>query len=182
VSGSAFTGSLPHNRAYASAFYDGPADTWLAGFDTGATVHYTGQYEDLNIGLTGSSKPQEPRSGPKPWRARKVSEWVTLDLIASYTFNLPPPAAAEVPGLAKDGGKNINMKDSKEKNVMPVSTAEYNSCGWRAWLNNMTLSLGMQNVFDSDPPFVAGAFGNNYDQSLATIKGRFWYVQLKKRF
>jgi hypothetical protein len=40
----------------------------------------------------------------------------------------------------------------------------------------------MQNVFDADPPFVAGAFQNNYDQSLATIKGRFWYVQLKKRF
>ena len=46
VSGVSFTGSLPHNRAYASAFYDGPTDTWLAGFDIGATVHYTGQYED----------------------------------------------------------------------------------------------------------------------------------------
>ena len=182
VAGASFSGSLPHNRAYASLFYDGPADTWLAGFDTGATVHYTGQYEDDNIDLTGSSKPQMPRSGPLPWRARKVSEWVTLDLIASYTFNLPPPASAAVPGLAKDGGKSAKMKDGKEKNILPVSTAEYRPCGWRGWLNNTTVSLGMQNVFDSDPPFVAGAFGNNYDQSLATIKGRFWYVQLKKRF
>ena len=65
--------------------------TWLAGFDVGATVHYTGQYEDDNIDLTGSSKPQEPRSGPFPWRARKVSEWVTLDLIAWYTFKLAGP-------------------------------------------------------------------------------------------
>jgi hypothetical protein len=40
----------------------------------------------------------------------------------------------------------------------------------------------MQNVFDTDPPFVAGFPENNYDESLATIKGRFWYVQLKKRF
>ena len=40
---------------------------------------------------------------------------------------------------------------------MPVSTAEYNPCGWGAWLNNTTISLGMQNVFDEDPPFVAGA-------------------------
>jgi hypothetical protein len=39
-----------------------------------------------------------------------VAAWITLDLIASYTFNLPPPAAAEVPGLAKDGGKNVKMK------------------------------------------------------------------------
>ncbi|HEX9270699.1 MAG TPA: hypothetical protein VGA01_00650 [Candidatus Binatia bacterium] len=109
----------------------------------------------------------------------------SLDLIASCTFNcqLPPSAPAPVPGFAKDGSKNLKVKDDKEKNVMPLSTAEYNPCGWRAWLNNTTISLGMQNVFDFDPPFVASlALGNNYDQSLATIKGRFCYVQLKKRF
>ena len=36
-------------------------------------------------------------------------------------------------------------------------------------------------MFDEDPPFVAGAFENNFDESLADIKGRFWLVQLKKR-
>jgi hypothetical protein len=39
-----------------------------------------------------------------------------------------------------------------------------------------------QNVFDEDPPFVAGSFENGYDESLATLKGRFWNVQLKKKF
>jgi iron complex outermembrane receptor protein len=186
--GFTLTGSLPWNRANFSLFYDGPADTWMQGVDVGAVIHYTGQYEDDNVSLTSAfgsfepPKPQTPRSGPLPWRARKVREWITLDLIASYTFNLPPPASAEVPGLAKDGGKNIQVKEDKEKNVMPVSTAEYNPCGWRAWLNNTTISLGMQNVFDEDPPFVAGGVENGYDESLATIKGRFWYVQLKKRF
>jgi iron complex outermembrane receptor protein len=179
-----FIGSLPHNRAFASAFYDGPANTWLAGFDIGATVHYTGQYEDDNIELVGAPKPQQPRIGPDGLTgklARKVREWTTLDLTASYTFNLPPPSAAEVPGLAKDGGKNVRA-NGKDKSVLPVSTAEYNSCGWRSWLNGTTVTLGMQNVFDTDPPFVAGAIENNYDEALATIKGRFWYVQLKKRF
>ena len=57
---------------------------------------------------------------PFPFRARKVAAWTTLDLIASYTFNLPPPPAAQVPGFAKDGGKNVKMKDGKEKNVMPA--------------------------------------------------------------
>jgi hypothetical protein len=179
-----FTGSLPHTRAYASVFYDGPADTWLAGFDTGATVHYTGQYEDDNILLTGAPKPQQPRIGPDGFTgklARKVREWITLDLMASYAFKLPLPSAAKVPGLAKDGRKTANMS-GKEKNALPVTTAEYTGCGWSSWLNGTTLTLGLQNVFDSDPPFVAGAFENNYDESLATIKGRFWYLQLKKRF
>jgi iron complex outermembrane receptor protein len=177
--GFSLTGSLPWHRANLSLFYDGPADTWLAGLDVGAVVRYTGQYEDNNVSLTFSPKPQMPRSGFAPWRARKVREWITLDLIASYTFNLPPPAPVPVPGFAKDGGKNFKMKDGKEKSVMPVSTAEYNPCGWRGWLNNTTISLGMQNVFDKDPPFVAAG---GYDASIATIKGRLWYVQLKKKF
>ncbi len=184
--GFTLTGSLPWSRANFSLFYDGPPDTWMQGLDIGAVVHYTGQYEDDNVSLTGSPKPQMPiTGGPNtpsiwPWRARKVREWITLDVIASYTFNLPPPAPAPVPGFAKDGGKNFKIKDGKEKNVIPVSTAEYNPCGWGAWLNNTTISLGIQNVFDEDPPFAAGSGG--YDASLATIKGRFWYVQLKKKF
>jgi iron complex outermembrane receptor protein len=187
--GFSLTSSLPWNRANFSLFYDGPADTWMQGLDVGAVVHYTGQYEDDNVTLTGSPKVNMPRTGGPgdnaalfPQRARKVAAWATLDLIGSYTFNLPPPAPAEVPGFAKDGGKNVKMKDGKEKNVIPVSTAEYNPCGWSAWLKSTTITLGMQNVFDADPPFVAGSGENGYDESLATIKGRFWYLQVKKRF
>jgi len=168
------TGSLPHTRAFASASWGGPTDTWLAGFDIGATVHYTGQYQDDNILLATSA------GGPG---ARKIREWTTLDLIASYTFSLRAPMAQqEVAGYAKDDGKKVQMPDGKQKDVMPVSTAEYNPCGWHAWLNNTTISLGMQNVLDSDPPFVAGSFGYGYDPSLADVKGRFWYLQLTKKF
>jgi iron complex outermembrane receptor protein len=163
----ALTSSLPRNRAFASLFYHGPHDSWMNGLDVGGTVHWTSQYND-DI-LEGFN--------------RKVREWTTLDLIASYTFNMPTPVAQqEVAGYSKDGGKNVKMKDGKDKNVMPVSTATYSECGWRAWLNGTTVTLGMQNVFDANPPFVAGAFENNYDESLADVRGRFWYVGLKKRF
>ncbi|HMF45944.1 MAG TPA: TonB-dependent receptor plug domain-containing protein [Candidatus Udaeobacter sp.] len=200
--GFALTSSLPWNRANFSLFYDGPADTWMQGLDVGAVVHWTGQYNDDNASLTASQsnpiKLQTPRTqgpiltltgdpnpnvGEQSFRARSVAAWTTLDLILNYTFNLPPPAPAEVPGFAKDGGKNVRSgKDGKEKNVVPVSTAEYGCSNWKWWLNNMTVTLGMQNVLDQDPPFVAGSFENGYDESIATIKGRFWYVGLKKRF
>src|SRR6266404_2273839 len=100
----ALTSSLPWHRANFSLFYDGPADTWMQGLDVGAVVHWTGQYEDDNASLTGSTKLNEPRSGPLDFRARKVSALTTLDLVLNYTFNLPPPAPAEVPAFAKDGG------------------------------------------------------------------------------
>ncbi len=169
-------GAYTHNRGYASLFYDGASATWMQGFDVGAVVHYTGQYWD-NKSFTAV---HDGRS-----LERKVREWYPVDIIMNYTFNLPPPAAqTEVAGYTKDGGKNVKMKDGKEKNVMPVSTAEYNPCGWRAWLNNTTFTLGIDNVGDQLPPFVAGPTGADfgYDEVTANPKGRLWFAAIKKRF
>jgi len=166
-------GSFPRNRWYISLFYDGPAGSWLGGLDAGALVHYVGQYWD-NVGDTTFDGNRS---------RRKIREWTTLDLIVNYTFNLPASAAPnEVAGYASDSGKNANMKGGKAKNVMPLSTAEYNPCGWHAWLNNTTITLGVNNVFDFSPPFVAGNFENGFDQRQANIRGRLWFVALAKRF
>jgi transcriptional regulator GlxA family with amidase domain len=66
--GFALTSSLPWHRANFSIFYDGPADTWAAGLDVGAVVHWIGQFEDDNASLTGSTKLNEPREWPGRWR------------------------------------------------------------------------------------------------------------------
>ena len=170
-------GSFTHNRWYASLFYDGPSGSWMQGIDGGLVVHYIGQYWDSRSGVPqihGANGGDHTVS-----QTRKVREWVTMDLIVNYTFNLPPPATqSEIAGYAKDGGKRV--KD--QKNTMPVSTAEYNPCGWRAWLNDTTITVGVDNVFDYEPPFVAAAFENGFDESTANPKGRLWYVAIKKRF
>jgi len=45
-----------------------------------------------------------------------------------------------------------------------------------------TITLGVDNVMDLSPPFVDGEFENGYDERQANIRGRVWYVALKKRF
>jgi hypothetical protein len=40
----------------------------------------------------------------------------------------------------------------------------------------------MNNVFDQNPPFVTPNGEDGYDQWQANIRGRVWYVALKKRF
>ena len=122
------TSSLPRNRANFSIFYDGPADSSLGGLDVGAVIHWIGQYEDDNIDLVGTydggtPKPQTPRTDPTTGldgaHARKITDWTTLDLILNYTFNYAPPAPAEVPGYAKDGGKNVTDEGWQGKECRP---------------------------------------------------------------
>jgi hypothetical protein len=200
--GSGGGGSLTHDRWYASLFYDGPAGSWLAGVDTGFTVHFVGEYNDdygfRNFDATlinGGAGEPSGRAHPHPGHDvggvdfrffvgkedRKIRESIILDYIINYTFSFPAPAG-EVAGQSKDGGKTVLTKEGKDKNVLPVSTAEYNPCGWRAWLNNTTLTAGINNVCDEEPPFVAAAFENGYDEQTSTIAGRTYFVAVKKRF
>jgi outer membrane receptor protein involved in Fe transport len=147
-------------------FYD------LGGLDAGVTVHYIGQGSDL---------PDFTNNAPS-----KIREWTTADAIINYTFNFAAPVTENsVAGYAKDGGKTIKSKEGHDKNMLPVSTASYSPCGWRNWLNNTTITAGMNNIFDKSPPFSFGTLGggeNGFDESTFSIKGRFWYVALKKKF
>ena len=159
-------GSFTHNRWFASLLYDGPPGSMLAGLDTGFTVHFAGQYWD-NSKFTVRA------------RDRKVREWTTLDWVLGYTFSSPAsPTSADVAGVAKNGGKPATT----EKKSAAINTAEYRPFGWRAWLNNTTVTFGINNLTDEQPPFVAASIENAYDESTANIRGRTWYVSLRKRF
>ena len=55
--------------------------------------------------------------------------------------------------------------------------------GWQRWFDQTTIRVGMSNFFDEPPPFNAGApTGDNYDSSLGTIRGRYYYIGLNKKF
>jgi len=155
-------GAFSHNRWYASLIYDGPPGSVLAGLDTGFTVHFTGQYWD-NSQFTADQ------------RDRKVREWTTTDWILSYTFNSRALGAPDLPD-DHTASPTSSVKDAT------LRTAAYDAFGWRSWLNNLTVTVGINNLTDEQPPFVAASLENAYDESTANIRGRTWYVALKKRF
>lgn len=157
-------GAFTHNRWHASLLYNAPPSSALAGLDAGFTVNFTGQYWDN-------------RDFTPHFNNRKVREWTTLDCILSYSFNTKT-TSLDVAGYAKDGSKD----STKEKNSALPSAAQYRPNGWRAWLNHTTITFGINNLTDEQPPFVAAALENGYDESTANIRGRTWYVALKKQF
>ncbi len=44
------------------------------------------------------------------------------------------------------------------------------------------ITVGVNNVFDRNPPTVLGALNDNYDTSLYTIRNRYYYIALNKKF
>ncbi|MEP7245449.1 MAG: TonB-dependent receptor [Gammaproteobacteria bacterium] len=50
------------------------------------------------------------------------------------------------------------------------------------WLGKTTLALGVENLFDKDPPFLNNALGLGYDQENADITGRFVSFTLRQNW
>lgn len=44
------------------------------------------------------------------------------------------------------------------------------------------ITVGIDNLFDQSPPFVASAFNDNFDSRVYDLTGRFLYLRLKKEF
>jgi outer membrane receptor protein involved in Fe transport len=58
-----------------------------------------------------------------------------------------------------------------------------NSC-WARLVRGTTITFGINNVFDDDPPFASGEGGNGvgYPGFTYDATNRFWYWRLTKKF
>ncbi len=153
-------GAIPWNKGFLRGEW-----AWRH-FDFIATGNYIGDFRDD----PAFSADQAPVGGPDyTGRIRTVPSYITLDLQWSYEFVKPDPVPR---WYAEDS------KDSKNG----VQTAADTSSIWQRLLWGTKLTVGVNNAFDRNPPTVLGAFNDNYDTSLYTIRNRYYYVALTKKF
>lgn len=150
-------GALPWNKGFLRFEWE-----WHH-FDFIATGNYIGDFRDDSAFL-----------GPDYFRLygdvpRNVPSYTSLDLQLSYEFVKPPTEPAPY------------VKESKDSKNAPVTEAATASI-WQRMLWGTKLTVGVNDVFDRYPPSVLGAFNDNYDTSLYSIRNRYWYVSLTKRF
>jgi iron complex outermembrane recepter protein len=155
-------GAIPWNKGFLRSEWE-----WRH-FDFIATGNYVGDFVD-DVSFSRNQATIPPGGPDFTGRRRLVPSYITLDMQLSYEFVKP---AVEPMPTAKDS------KDSK--NVM--QTAADTSSIWQRMLWGTKLTVGVNNAFDRNPPTVLGAFNDNYDTSLYTIRNRFWYVSLDKKF
>jgi outer membrane receptor protein involved in Fe transport len=105
----------------------------------------------------------------------RIGSWTTWDWQISYKFGAPKEVTAQTPapGYSKDGKKIVG-----EKAISPKR--EGASGGVRYWLANTTLTFGINNIFDTNPPFTDNGYG--FDPATANAFGRYYYVEVEKKF
>jgi iron complex outermembrane receptor protein len=167
-------GAIPFNKAFLRGEWE-----WI-GFDFVNTVNYIGDYED-DPNFIGTFdgvvfQDTDPRgtdpvntANPSFVLHRRVTSYITLDMQLSYEWVKPPDEPAPY------------VKESKDSKSTPVTEAATASI-WQRMLWGTRLTVGVNNVFDRQPPSVIGAFNDNYDTSLYSIRNRYYYVSLTKKF
>lgn len=165
-------GAIPFNKAFLRGEWE-----WRH-FDFVSTVNYIGDFEDdpnfilgndFVPGSEGTLPGDPPSANPSFIEHRRVTSYITLDMQLSYEFVKPAVEPAPY------------VKESKDsKNVM--QTAADTSSIWQRMLWGTRLTVGVNNAFDRQPPSVLGAFNDNYDTSLYSIRNRYYYVSLSKKF
>ena len=81
------------------------------------------------------------------------------------------------PGYSKDGKRIVG-----EKAISPKP--EGKSWGLRNFLDNTTITFGINNLGDTRPPLSVqgGTFFQGYDTLAANAIGRYFYFQVEKKF
>ncbi|MFL6589503.1 MAG: TonB-dependent receptor domain-containing protein [Chthoniobacterales bacterium] len=158
-------GAIPFNKAFLRGEWE-----WRH-FDFVATGNYIGDYEDDPSFILGNSQIGTGGSvSDTNWKFhRRVTSYITLDMQLSYEWIKPPTEPAP---FVKES------KDSKSTPVVEAATASI----WQRMLWGTKLTVGVNNAFDRSPPSVIGAFNDNYDTSLYSIRNRYYYVSLTKKF
>ncbi len=112
-------------------------------------------------------------------------EWL-FDVQGSYDFNglFPAVESHPVPGYSKDAKDVTKGKDGAPTESAVAQTSNYSIPSWHQLLQNLTLTIGCNNVFGQDPPRASGEGGNGvgYPGFTYDATGRFVYVRLTKKF
>ncbi len=167
-------GAIPYHKGFLRGEYE-----WK-GFDFVATVNYISSFNDDGFFVDNvRGVPVEVIGGtdtaPQFNVYRRVTDYTTLDMQLSYEFVKPEMEAAATAGYSKDA------KDAKSMPPAPVAGVETGSLFQRI-LWGTKIRVGVVNAFDRNPPTVLGAFNDNYDTSLYSLRNRYYYVGINKKF
>jgi iron complex outermembrane receptor protein len=145
---------------------------------TGLSLAYMDEYtlqldnDAPTINLSGSFRdPQAEGAGALPkWKGNFGVQWARQRWRGSYDLHFVSGLKEVVPNTTSNRLiRNWLVHDVQFSYLFTV-------------LNGLRMAMGVDNLLDSDPPFAASAFNDNFDGRTHDIRGRYWYAKLSQRF
>jgi len=159
-------------------------ETDFGNWSAGVQTTYTSKYEAI-ANDTGLAEPRavgiEVNDSAIPkWRTSFNLNWLYGDWKAGYT-------ARYISGLTEKCGDAVSFpvcsNPATSTNHLSSTTYHDARVSWKLPVEfDMTLSGGVNNFTDKDPPICLSCSLNGYDASTYDIPGRFWYVQANMKF
>lgn len=160
-------GAIPYHKGYLRGEWE-----WN-GFNFTATGNYISSFNDDSASLLAANVVGGTDTNPQYDIYRRVSDYITLDVQLSYEFTKPAVAGVGDPGSTR-----------ARPHLAPAGVTDpgYNASFFQRFLSGTKITAGVNNAFDRNPPTVLGAFNDNYDTSLYTIRNRYYYIAINKKF
>lgn len=140
--------------------------------------------EESFTDTVGEATDFRSNNGYLRWKGTGNLQWIfenwTVNLNAVYTDGFNDAKYADIPNF------DFSVVEFEvEDRLIWNLNASYTLFGdVDEWYKDITITAGIDNLFDEDPPFADGLLGNStgYPNFLYTPEGGFWWVQITKKF
>jgi outer membrane receptor for ferrienterochelin and colicin len=140
--------------------------------------------EESFTDTVGEATDFRSNNGYLRWKGTGNLQWIfenwTVNLNAVYTDGFNDAKYADIPGF------DFSVVEFEvEDRLIWNLNASYTLFGdVDEWYKDITITAGIDNLFDEDPPFADGLLGNStgYPNFLYTPEGGFYWVQITKKF
>ncbi len=167
-------------------------DTDFGSWRAGLQVAFVDEYEVTSNGVTfdgvGNYNSQTPVARPLPeYKANATLAWskdnhrafMIIKHVDELESDIPAGTRgffAAVARLAGNGGVASDLADTKIESMTTVDVQYTYSFGETAFMSEANVTLGIQNVFDEEPPVVSVVTA--YDGRLHDGRGRIWFARV----
>ena len=142
----------------------------MENFPGSAPIDYLGSFWASGAAMSDVGFPEYRATASVAWEYERYYAAVAWNFTSAYREDQSGQNYETIDGNAPDtrSGRDYNTIDLRTRYTIPKVEAN--------------LSFGINNVFDERPPAVFSAFESNVARQFADLRGRFYYLELSKKF
>jgi iron complex outermembrane receptor protein len=137
-------------------------------------IHFSHQVLDqdeiINEAGTFSDEASQGSGSLPDWKINSGLKWAVGPMELNYTLHYVSKLQENIPESSRVRSISSALSHDIQMNYQPRNHKA------------LSITIGADNLFDTQAPFSAAAFNDNYDSRTHDIRGQFWYGRLSYDF